>query len=198
MDNSLSPASPHIITPYLILIRGLPGSGKSYLAHALRTALGEADVVLLDPDATDYASPDYVAMSQELTEQGVDAKFHPYRWLRSQAYAGITTGKVIIWNQAFTNLDGFNKTVINLQNFAAEQTVNLPVLVVEVEISHEAAKKRVADRAGQGGHNVSAEEFDRFINDYRSFASEGYHVMSVNGESDVTESVDRILTALRA
>jgi thymidylate kinase len=45
--------------PIVILIRGLPGSGKSYLARALSRELGEDDVVMLDPDATDYESDIY-------------------------------------------------------------------------------------------------------------------------------------------
>lgn len=188
--------SSDITGPVLLLIRGLPGSGKSYLAAALREALGTDNVVVLDPDATDYTSAAYQTMSEQLSAEGVDTKFHPYRFLRAQAYDAIEAGKVIMWNQAWTNLDGLNKTVVNLQTYANEHGTQLPVLIVEVQASREAVKQRVAERAAAGGHDVSAEEFERFFADYHSFA-EHYQTVSVNGEGDVNESVARVLDALQ-
>src|SRR5687767_12616624 len=92
--------------PALIMIRGLPGSGKSYLAKALKKALGEDKVVMLDPDSIDKNSKDYTQMAEALTSEGVDEKLFPYRYSRGLAYKGIEQNKVIMWNQAFTNLDG--------------------------------------------------------------------------------------------
>ena len=183
--------------PTLLLIRGLPGSGKSYLAKALRDTLGADNVVLLDPDSTDYESQAYKDMSAALTAEGVEEKFHPYRFVRAQAYQGITDHKIVIWNQAFTNLDGFNKTVVNLQTYAADHGTTLPLLVVEVEVDHDTAKARVAERAAQGGHDVTEENFARFIGDYRSFADEGFTTVSVRGDDDVQTSAQAVLTALQ-
>src|SRR5437764_567996 len=111
--------------PTLLMVRGLPGSGKSYLAMALSQALGQGNVVILDPDATDYNSPEYLELSKSLSAEGVDEKFHPYRYLRSKAYKAIENNQIIIWNQAFTNLDCFNKTVANLQTYAEEHDAKL-------------------------------------------------------------------------
>jgi predicted ABC-type ATPase len=182
--------------PTLMLIRGLPGSGKSYLAAALKTALGSDSVLVLDPDATDYESKTYRAHSEQLTTEGVEEKFHPYRFLRAQAYAAIEAHKIIIWNQGFTNLDGFNKTVINLEEYAKGHGTHLPLLVVEVEIAHATAEQRVAQRAAQGGHDVDETNFVRFINDYRSFAGEGFNTVTVQGEDNVQASVATVLRAL--
>lgn len=92
----------------LLLIRGLPGSGKSYVANVLKEELGN-QIVLLDPDATDYTSAKYKEFSKLKTAEGVDEKFHPYRFLREQAYRAIDNDQIIAWNQAFTNLDGLQK-----------------------------------------------------------------------------------------
>lgn len=185
-------------SPTLILIRGLPGSGKSYLANTLVQSIGKDNVTTLDPDATDYTSKEYTELSDALTAEGVDEKFHPYRFLRAQAYDAITSNKIIIWNQGFTNLDGFNKTIINLQTYATDHGTELPTLVVEVAIDHDIAKARVADRAAQGGHDVTEENFARFINDYVSFADQGYNTVAVNGKDDVAESAATVLKALEA
>lgn len=181
--------------PTLILIRGLPGSGKSYLADALRTALGTDNVAVVDPDATDYTSDAYKQMSAALTAEGVDEKFHPYRFTRAQAYDGITSNKIIMWNQAFTNLDGFNKTVVNLQTYASDHGTTLPLLVVEVNVDPDVAKARVAERVAAGGHDVNEEAWTRFIADYGTFA-EHYNTVAVDGGDDVAASVDTVIRAL--
>ena len=180
----------------LILVRGLPGSGKSHLANTLAEAIGRDKVVILDPDKIDLKSKEYLDFSENLSKDEVDAKFHPYRWLRAKAHAAIEAGKTVIWNQGFTNLDGFQKTVVNLQSHAKDHNVDLPLLVVEVSVSHDVAKQRVAERAAQGGHDVTAENFARFINDYTSFADQGYPTVAVNGEDDVQKSVQTVLKAL--
>jgi adenylate kinase family enzyme len=182
--------------PILVLIRGLPGSGKSYLAAALQKSLGQDSVVTLDPDAIDYASKAYIAHTTALTAEGVDVKFHPYRFLRSKACAAITDHKSIIWNQAFTLLDGFKRTTTYLQAFAAQHNIQLPILVVEVTITEAAAKARVTMRETQSGHGVSEEAFARFIHDYKSFANEGYNTVTVNGEDAISASVATVRKAL--
>jgi predicted kinase len=182
--------------PTLILVRGLPGSGKSYLAEALAAKLGSDHAVVIDPDATDYTSQAYRDMSASLTTEGVDEKFHPYRFIRAQAYAGITSGKVVIWTQAFTNLEMFTKTVVNLQTYASEHGTTLPLLVVEVEADVDIAKARAAQREAETGRGVSAEAFARFINDYSSFAGQEYDPVVVRGDSDVNTSVSTVLEAL--
>jgi len=185
-----------IPSPALILVRGLPGSGKSSLAHALQDIIGADSVVILDPDQTDYTSSEYTSLSSSLEKEGVDIKFHPYRYLRSVAYEGIVAGKIIIWNQAFTNLDGFTKTVTNLQNYATEHNARLTTLVVEVEINPETAKKRILKRQNNGGHGVSEEEFNRFINDYVSFVDHGFNIVSVDGSGDITQSAKSVIRRL--
>lgn len=182
--------------PTLVLVRGVPGSGKSYLARALEESLGQNHVVILDPDETDYESEAYKELSATLAADGVDAKFHPYRFLRAKAYKGIVDNKIVIWNQAFTNLDGFNKTIVNLQTYATEHGTHLPLLVVEVEVKEHVAKQRVAKRASEGGHDVTNEAFTRFLNDYRSFTEEGFNTVIVNGEDDIKDSVAAIRAAL--
>lgn len=183
--------------PTLIIVRGLPGSGKTYLAAQLVKAIGEDRVVALDPDATDYKSQAYVDHTRALTAEGVDLKLHPYRFLRAKAHKAIEAHKIIIWNQPFTNLEIFNKMIANLRAYAEEHSTELSVLVVEVEVDHVVAKERMLRRKQAGGHGPSEGAFARYVDDFISFAPHGYTVVAVSGEGDVTLSVATVMKALQ-
>jgi predicted ABC-type ATPase len=176
----------------IILIRGLPGSGKSVIAHELQKSLGSDRVVLLDPDTIDFDSPEYKLHSETLAKEGIDNTLHAYRFLRAQAYKGIADNKIVIWNQPFTNLEIFNKMVANFYTQAQEHNMNLNVLVVEVEVDAALAIKRVAARKKAGGHGPTDNTFARFVSDYKSFAHDGYKTVTIQGADDISKSVARI------
>lgn len=183
--------------PVLVVIRGIPGSGKSHVATQLQATIGPTAAVLLDPDTIDYESEAYQAHSQELSAEGVDAALHAYRFLRAQAYAAIEAHKVILWNQPFTNLEIFQKMIARLKDHAAEWHTELPVLVVEVAIDPAIARARVQRRKDAGGHGPSEQTLAKRISDYASFAGEGYEVIAVHGEDDAAESAEKVLHVLR-
>lgn len=179
----------------VLLVRGLPGSGKSYITRELARALEERSPVVLDPDTVDLESAAYKAHVQALTAEGVDKDLYLYRFLRTQAYKCIAAGKTVIWNQPFTNLDIFNKMVANFRVQAREHQVQLTVLVVEVEIDPAVAWQRVMDRKNQGGHGPSDGTFARFVDDYKTFADHGYQVVRVRGD-DAPGAVNATMAAL--
>lgn len=184
--------------PILILMRGLPGSGKSYLAQRLVDSLDKEKVIMLDPDATDYNSDEYKQHTKQLSEEGVDPKLHAYRFLRAKAYDGIANKKIIIWNQPFTNLEIFKKMIKRMEDHASSHSVNLSIVIVEVKVDPTLAKERVAERKRQGGHGPSDDTFTRFLNDYSSFAHLGFETVQVRGDNDVETSVSSVLETLRS
>jgi predicted ABC-type ATPase len=182
--------------PILVIIRGLPGSGKSYLTAALQKSIGDKKIVALDPDSIDQTRKEYSDFSKILTSEGVDTKFHLYRFSRSKAYDAIRSHKIIIWNQPFINFDGFKKTIDNLQAYAIEHDTHLPLLVVEVETDEDTAKKRIVERKKLGGHGPSEDVFARFVSQYQSFSQKGHDVITVRGHGGITESVGIVKKAI--
>lgn len=183
--------------PALIIIRGIPGSGKTYLAKKLVDSIKEP-VVMLDPDATDYDSKEYADHVAEQTAAGVDPKLHAYRFLRAQAHRGIENHDIIVWNQPFTNLEIFHKMMNNLRTHASEHDTEFALLVIEVEVDAEIAKQRMIERKQAGGHGPSDEIFERFVNDYKSYSNEGFNTLTIDGSGDIDTSVAKVLDALHA
>lgn len=182
--------------PVAIFIRGLPGSGKSFVAASLASALGKDNAVLLDPDATDYESNEYKEHVKTMQAEGVEEQLHAYRFLRGQAYKAIEDHKIIVWDQPFRNLEIFHKMVGRLNDHAAAHQTRVPILVVEVEIDPLVAKQRVNERKQRGGHGPSDASFQRFINEHTSFADQGFALVKVNGENEASQSVEAIMQAL--
>lgn len=180
----------------LIIIRGIPGSGKSYLAQKLINLI-EEPVITLDPDTTDYESTQYIEHVKQQTVEGVDPKLHAYRFLRAQAQKGIENRNIIIWNQPFTNLEIFHKMMNTLRSHASKHNTDFTLLVVEVEVDSQVAKKRIDARKSAGGHGPSENTFDRFVGDYKSYASEGFNTVTVNGSDDPEVSTAKIMEALK-
>lgn len=183
--------------PVLIIIRGLPGSGKSVIANELSKKDLYEPIVILDPDSINFDSKEYIKFTEKLTENGVDPLLHPYRYLRNLAYETILEKGTIIWTQAFTNQDLLDRTIKNLKNYSEEKSLELSVLIVEVEIDVSIAKERTKQREEKGFHGVSEENFIRFINDYKTFEEYGYKLIKVNGSDNVEKSVASILDKLR-
>ena len=185
--------------PILVLIRGFPGSGKSYFADVLAKELSKNNqVIILDPDATDYNSPEYLKHVSEQTAEGVDAILFPYRFLRAKAYEAIQNKQIIIWNQPFTNLETMQKVTSRLQEHATEHGTNLKILVIEVLIEPKVAYKRIENRIILGGHGPSSSTFNRFVDDFSSCKSLGYEVMEIDGTLDPNNNVSSVIDKIVA
>lgn len=182
--------------PIIVIIRGLPGSGKSYVAASLGLSLSAFKTVLLDPDATDYESSDYKEFVRQANIEGVDPSLHAYRYLRAQARQGILDDNIIIWNQPFTNREVFRKMTAGLMGYAHDASIELRILVVEVNVDEELARQRIEQRKKDGGHGPSINTFKRFAKEYESFADEGFPTIEINGREDVQNSVTAILEQL--
>ncbi len=187
MENSTNNQSTTII-----MMRGLPGSGKSQIARVVQAQL-QNHVVVLDPDGIDFSSEAYILMASQLRESGVDEKLYPYRFLRSQAHTAIENGKIVLWNQAFTHQDLLDRTIKNLTVYAHEVGKEVEIFVVEVDIEPDKALNRIQDRVMNGGHDVPQEVFNRFVREYTTFESYGYPIIRISGDDDPAKSALKII-----
>jgi hypothetical protein len=172
----------HKSSATLLFIRGIPGSGKSFLATELLKSLN--NVVLLDPDTIDFNDPEYVTFSKELTNDNLDVIIHPFRWLRKKACESVKPGALIIWNQPFTNRGVFDRLVNFIQNEADKKNVAVHVLVLEVDVTQEVAYERILSRISAGGHGPTKKTFASRATDYVSF-EDGYDTLHLDGTTDV-------------
>lgn len=182
--------------PTLLIVRGMPGGGKSFLATELLRSFGQEHVVMLDPDTIDFDSQAYKTHAEAQAAAGIDPKIFPFRYLKSQAFDGISSDKIIIWNQPFTNKGMFDRLVASLREHASEQGKELPVLLVEVEVDPATAKARVEQRIREGGHGPSDNTLNQRINDYVSYAGNGYQTVTIDGTDDIAASVAAVQAAM--
>lgn len=183
------------LNPVLIFVRGMPGSGKSYLADALKKALKPENVLMLDPDRIDFNDPNYKDFSISQAAEGLDEKIHAFRWLRTTAYKGIANHKVIIWNQPFTDEGIMQRLATHLEDYAKEHKVDLPVMMVEVNVDPDLARVRVSQRKQKGGHGPSDSVLEARIAAHKSFAH-NFMTVAVDGDAEISSSVAKVIKVL--
>lgn len=180
--------------PFLFVIRGIPGSGKSFLAEALKGYLFEisSPVEVLDPDSIKKEDDLYKSFTDGLRrdEPTLDPKIYPFRYLINRARETLLERGIIIWNQPFVDLDGLDITIRKLEDCLPERKAC--VLVIEVVTPVEIAKERVRRRIEEGGHGPKEEKFTEFVNLYKSSVNLGYDTIEVDGSALVGQNVSLI------
>jgi len=185
------------LEPRLIVIRGLPGSGKSTVASELQARMSNK-TVLVDPDALDKDSEEYKQFSENLvkSQPSVSEKVHPFRYLLHSAETALKNGNTVIWNQPFTDLDNLEYTIAHLekQHQGEEQNKPLPVLVVNMEVDPEIAWDRVDKRQSSGGHGMTREKFDSYQTKLQTLNGQFQHqALHVRAEQPVEATVEQVM-----
>ncbi len=179
--------------PMLVLVRGVPGSGKSFFADKLRISFDQNDYIVLDPDATNYDSQEYKEHIKKQIAENVDPKLHPYRFLRAKAFDAIKNSQIIIWNQPFTDLAVMKNVTNKLEEFAQENNKNLKILVVELVVPKSIAWDRVSQRKSHGGHGPSEEKFNIFYDSFITAETAGYETISIDGQQDPKVNINTVV-----
>lgn len=190
-------------SPVTLIIRGIPGSGKSMLAKRIASYIPDSSQVLtLDPDAINYESAEYIDFTENLSQKNpdLDASFYPYRYLVHTAKSAIGNDKIILWNQPFGSGKKLALVLKRLTGFYQEYQKEPNILIIEVEIDHNTAWERVTARKAIGGHGPSSEKFTNMVATYEKelhvYGIEGYPIYRVNGAGNVDYEALKIISSL--
>ncbi len=114
----------------MVMVIGLPGSGKSYFATRLATALEAA-----------YIGSDEVRRTLGNTGQyGLKEKTHIYGEMAKMAQGHILNGKSVVLDATF-HLQQFRDMFISLSRSAS-----CPIYLIKIETEEALAKKRVSKK----------------------------------------------------
>lgn len=127
--------------PRLILLRGLPGVGKSTVANEIVSIVGNKTCKIIDPDLVDMESEEYKDFKANLICSGVKESVVMYRYLLDLTYQGLCERKNIIWTQAWTKIWGIESTVNKL-----EGTVIFKPLIVTLNADKNIVESRIENR----------------------------------------------------
>lgn len=137
----------------LVIVRGLPGSGKSTLVD--RLTLDLATAFRLDPDRVDLR----LSVS--------DPQEHAvYRQLRQQAVTGLSQGRIVFWEQPWRSRQKLLLTIERVALLAydlprVDGALPISVGILEVVVPEETARQRVMARFAKGQHRLTVAVFDK-------------------------------------
>lgn len=150
--------------PVLLIVRGIPGSGKSTLTDQLLKLPSLKDSLRLDPDLVDQNGDEFVKFCQSLPLE-LPIQKQIYRFLLRKAEAALKEQRSVIWEQPWRTLKGLRITLGNLAFFltgnADISAAPFQTVIVEINISPQKARKRVASRFQRGEHRLRPETFDQ-------------------------------------
>lgn len=164
----------------LLFMRGLPGSGKTLLAYGIRDRFPDKSVKIVDPDEIGHESQEYINFIDKLKSVNPDLeeRFFPYRYLMAMAESSLADGGMVIWNQAFTNVNALNRTASKLKNLIDN---DIQIAILQIEVSPSVAWERVKDRMQKGGHGMNFETFSIFV---QTFGTEEFEYPTINIQSE--------------
>lgn len=171
--------------PMLIIIRGIPGSGKSAISKELVRQLNSSstrDVTLIDPDENVYKNSDANTQTSTSRED-----------LQIKAMVALQKGGVVIWDQLLTSIDSLEK--INLIKKLIQPAV---LTLIEISLETEVAWDRVLKRQELGEQfGPDRDQFDDYLSKWSSLHEAGLDgLILVDGNQSVEESTRVILNGL--
>lgn len=170
-----------------IIVRGMPGSGKSTLLEA---AQAHFSFELIDPDITYECRDEFEAYVRHRSEsdkmfERLDIDNQMYRFHTHKCVEALKCGKVVVWAQAWSKIEGVQLTIENMRELVSSDLVPI---VIELTIPDDEAEQRVVNRFAANQHRLSPEEFaQKFKSKFEivnpTTIDESYVHMNLNGNS---------------
>lgn len=169
--------------PLLIIVRGIPGAGKSFVSRGLAEKFRAGDTVVIDPDAIDRNGHEYQSFTAtlETQEPDLDRTVFPYRYILETAARVLSEHKTVIWNQPFTDLEGLSYTIRKLFRLTEGVQPCFKSLIVDIEIPEDVAWERILKRQSMGGHSLTRERFLQFVRQFGRANLDGVPEIALSG-----------------
>ncbi|HSX39096.1 MAG TPA: AAA family ATPase [Candidatus Saccharimonadales bacterium] len=162
----------------LVVLRGLPGSGKTVLANNLANYF---DLNVFDPDQIDKSKSDFLDFINSLSEE-LPLRRKMYRYLLSQVNTDLNSGKSVIWSQPWRKIDRLVLTIKNIQHYlkpiiqydempiyTLKNELAFNVVVIELNISTEESRNRVSKRYIEGNHTWDGSNLELFNSSFEDY-----------------------------
>lgn len=137
--------SGHRPQPRLVLLCGLPASGKSTLARRLAASYG---AVRFDPDEWESA------LGVDPFDEGFQARLEAEFWELTQRLLVLGTSVVLEW--------GFWARTERDQKYAAARTLGVTVELRFLDVPYEELVRRVVARHAAGGIAITERHMERY------------------------------------
>src|SRR3990167_8779751 len=175
----------------LMIIRGLPGSGKSTLVDGLLRLTDLSGARRLNPDFVQVNSTEFVEFCL-VRPKDLPLKKLIYRFLLYSACEELAAGCQVIWEQPWRKLELLQLTLenINVRGYHLPETASYPftIAIVETRLSENEARRRVVSRYKAGQHRLTSEDFTAFGQALDSFDGLNLPMLIVDGTLSLTVS----------
>ncbi len=174
--------------PWLIMIRGYPGSGKSVLAQNIKAKIIN-NCILLDPDGIKKENLDRFCRKYRFRSSNDNRK---YRYNFSLAGEKLEKGENVVWDQPFRTFRLLRLCIDRLKSFG----VKFKLLLIELEINKSVAWQRVQKRKKKGGHGPNERKFIQMCKEHEPADPDEFNIIKVDAnrnKRDMIKEVDKCL-----
>lgn len=182
----------------LIIVRGLPGVGKStIIEHTSHAIHPDSEVTIINPDNIDIEALDIFA--SEDGREGNERQWK-YRYTLAETLRSLEQGKTVIWDQPWGQLKGIE---ITLENISILLENNLPkVTIVDLYAPKDLAMQRLNFRIANGGHGPTQETANQMYSEYEELIHldipEGLQILAIGldatgNPTEIAQELSRII-----
>lgn len=179
--------------PMLVVMSGLSGTGKTSVGGALAGRIGAA---LVSTDAVRAAVAAERGLSTAMWQQYEAGAYSPqvnaavYEEMRRRAREHLRRGRPVI-------LDGTHRRAADREAaLALAREEGVPVLLVELRLSDDAALTRVLWRERERGTEAAPEAYRRHIDEFEPVTSREGNILHLDGSQHIVDLAAEIEEAL--
>lgn len=171
----------------LIMLRGIPGSGKTTLGDKIMESLGTR-AIGLNPDDFRYIDGKY--------DSSPTSGDQIFALLDKMAFDSLKCGKIVVWQRVWTTLKSYD----DLEDQIINKLHPNRLLLIEIDTPKNVAWERIVRRERLGGkQQISPDEFDYYVNRYVSLRNNipENEFLSLKGEDSVERNSEIIIERLK-